>query len=185
MEKKRTIGVRSVMVMNSSGRPEFKDDQETRLRSINARTRFIKSCGRELNTPVTDADIATKIGISPERFAAYLDGTQEIPKGFFQDLYDAYKPLTNAYQLKQQQQSLKNSIRWIRNCGLAKGMDITLEEMLEKIGLTRDMLLAYLEGHLQTEKEFGYLLEQAYQPLIEGIYSVTIKESIADILGAP
>ena len=175
MEKKRTIGVRSIVVMDAE-RPEF---DNSRLRSVNVRTRFIKS----IDVSITDADIAAKMNISPELFAAYLDGTQEIPKSFFQDLYDAYKPLTDAYQLKQQQQSLKNSIRWIRNCGLAKGMDVTLEEMLEKIGLTRDMLLAYLEGHLQTEKEFGYLLEQAYQPLIEGINSVTIRESIEDILG--
>lgn len=36
----------------------------------------------------------------------------------------------------------------------------------------------------RTIGEFGYLLEQAYQPLIEGITIVTVKESIADILGA-
>ena len=175
MEKKRTIGVRSIVVMDAE-RPEFDNSP---LRSVNARTRFIKSIG----VSITDADIAAKIGILPELFASYLDGTQKIPKDLHQKLYDAYKDLTDAYQLKQQQQSLKNSIRWIRNCGLAKGMDIPLEEMLEKIGLTRDTLLAYLEGHLQTEKEFGYLLEQAYQPLIEGINSVTIRESIEDILG--
>jgi hypothetical protein len=77
---------------------------------------------------------------------------------------------------------LKDSIEWVRNIGLTKGLDITLEEMLQKIGFTKERLLSYLRGEYHTMEDLGARLEGAYKELIEGIDRVVINEDLEQIL---
>ena len=144
----------------------------------------IKQLGEEQGLVVTTEDMAQKTGYEPEKFSAFLQGEKTPPSKIMLQLCEAYDHLFEYSRRKNNRAIIIQSVLWIRNVGLAAGMNITLEEMAGKADITVAMLKAYLRDDVATPDSMGSALELAYKKLLRNINKVEQKEDIDTILQA-
>jgi len=143
---------------------------------------FIKDTSTSKGTVVTTADIAGKIAISAEALNAYLDGTKKTPGKISTAIMVAYEDLFNSCYKENSRKGLETSIVLIRNRGLAEGMNITLEDMAGKIGISREQMLVYLKEGYDAKESISFKLESAYKAIIKNVTRIKITEDIHMII---
>ena len=145
---------------------------------------FIMKTSASKGMVVTAADIAGKIAISAEELNAYLDGTKKTPNKIPTAVIIAYEDLFNSYYKENSRRGLETSIVLIRNRGLAEGMNITLEDMAGKIGISREQMLVYLRDGYDAKESISFKLESAYKDVIKNVKRIKITEDIHMIISA-
>jgi plasmid maintenance system antidote protein VapI len=183
---KTAFGIGTVMV-ESVQRVQVRDRQppkneaerrESNQSSLKATLQFIKSVGGDMGQVVTQDEMAGKIGLSPERLAAYLNGEEPVPDELAGLLHTAYDDLIKSHRSESYRNYLERTLVTIRNRGLAVGRDITLEEMAEKAGLSMEQLYACLAGEQAMPDDMASPLRAAYEDLIKNGGTTVIKENV-------
>lgn len=154
-------------------------------RSLKAIIGLIKDRGIRKGITITEQEMAEKIGISPAKIPAWLSDEERTPDDLTQNLLSAYQDLLDAVQAEDNRLSLARAVLWIRNRGLTEGMDITVEEMAGKAGISGEQLYAFLNEEDETPVDFGYKLETAYESLLKGVDEVEMIEDINIIRTRP
>jgi hypothetical protein len=177
----RTMVVRSRQEVNIPN-PETPQDEaeeaENNRISLKAIISLIRKSGESRGMNITEEEMARKMNISVEQLQAYLKGEVGTPDNQSHLLMTVYEDLLTSIRLENNRKSLSHSIVLIRNRGLAEGMDITLEEITRKTGMSGEQLYAYLNGDYQTLEDFSYVLESAYKDLLKDFGRVEIREDI-------
>jgi len=153
--------------------------------SLKAVIAIIQDRGKTVGMDITVEEIALKAGISKERIDSYLNDEERTPDDLPHILLSAYQQLLDAAQKEDNRESLKRSVVWIRNHGLSKGMDITVEEMALKTGISGEQLYAFLNGELETPDDLERKLESAYKDLLKNVEQVEVIEDINTIIRRP
>src|SRR5256885_268943 len=96
---------------------------------------LIKKRGMADGMTITEEEMARKTGIAEKQLHAYLNGQDKTPDNLSSVLRNAYADFLNAIQVEANRKSLERTIVLVRNAGLARGMDITMEEMAQKAGI--------------------------------------------------
>lgn len=181
----KAYGIQTVIVRHTSTSEapappppprDEKERQQQNLQSLRTTIQFLIQINGSKGITVTLEDLADKAGISAKQLAGYQAGEEVIPDDLVTRLHSAYQPLLDRIHFDSNREALQNSIVLIRNKGLAQGMDITLQDMAEKIGLTKERLHAYLDGAYDTLESYAWILEKAYPDLIKKEDQVVIQE---------
>jgi hypothetical protein len=135
---------------------------------------IIKMMGAELGVEITGEEIARKMELSREQFGGYLNATDKTPNEVLTRLWASYADLFKAVQRSNNSVPLRNKIKLVKELGLAKGMDITDEEIVEKLAIPRELFEAYLSGELATPREVLSLFYSAWPRLFENVLIETI-----------
>jgi transcriptional regulator with XRE-family HTH domain len=154
-------------------------------RSLKSTIDIIKDRGIRKGITITEEEMAEKIGVSAAKIPAWLSNKERAPDDLTQLLLSAYKDLLDAVQAEDNREILAHAVVWIRNRGLMVGMNITVEEMAGKAGISGEQLYAFLNGEADTPADFGYKLETAYKSLLRGVKEVEMIENINMIRKRP
>jgi len=185
--------LKSFMVRSSSvsrAREPRPPQSESEIRknnsmSLKAFIGIVKDRGNRKGIAITEDEMAEKIGVPPEMIPVWLEDKERTPNDLPERLLSAYKDLFDAVQAEDNRESLAHAVLWIRNRGLEKGMNITIEEMAGKTGISGEQLYAFLNGEADTPVDFGFKLETAYKSLLKGVDRVEIIEDINIIRAKP
>lgn len=158
---------------------------ENNRMSLEASISIIKAAGVTKGIRITEEEMAQKIGISKEQIHAYLNGEDQTPDDLAYRLQSAYQNLLDTVQLENNRESLKRTVVWVRNCGLAEGRNITLEDMALKIGISDEQLYSYLNGKYEAQNGLVPKLESAYRDIFKDVTEVEIVEDINKIMKRP
>jgi transcriptional regulator with XRE-family HTH domain len=79
---------------------------------------------------------------------------------------EAIIPPLDAVQMEANRASLLHSIQIVRNRGLAKDRDISIEEMAGQMNLSEEQLYAYVSGEYKTMEDFASRLRTVYRDLM-------------------
>jgi plasmid maintenance system antidote protein VapI len=173
------VRLRSTVQISEPEQPRRESvKRESKRRSLQAFTKLIQGRAKMIELLITEEDIASKIGLTAEQFQAFLNDQERTPDELPQRLLSAYQEMLDSIQLEENLASLKRSIVWIRNHGLAVGQDITIEMMAGKIGLSGEQLYALINGGDKTPVDLAYKLEVAYKELLKDLDSVELIEDI-------
>lgn len=154
------------------------EERERDRTSLKAIISLIKDRGVRTGQNLTEDDMAAKAGISGEQMQSYLNNEAKIPDDFTHTLLTVYQPLLDAVRREDNRYNLMTMIVKIRNLGLVEGMDITLSEMIDKLGITGEQLYAYLVGEYDLGDDLYFVLQAAYKDLINAYGQVRVKEHI-------
>lgn len=154
------------------------EERERDRTSLKAIISLIKDRGVRTGQPLTEEDMAAKVGISAEQMQAYLNNEAKIPDDFTHTLLTVYQPLLDAVRREDNRHNLMTMLVKIRNLGLVEGMDITLEEMIYKLEITGEQLYAYLAGEYDLGDDLYFVLQTAYKDLVKASGQVRVKEHI-------
>ena len=154
-------------------------------RSLKAFIGIIKDRGNRKGITITEEEMAEKIGVPPEMIPAWLADKERTPNDLPERLLSAYKDLLDAVQAEDNRLSLEHAVLWIRNRGLTKGMNITMDEMAGKVDLPGEQLYAFLNGEADTPNDLGPQLETAYKSLLKGVNEVEMIEDVNMIRTRP
>jgi transcriptional regulator with XRE-family HTH domain len=177
----RTMMVRSTQTVEVHDRKMPGNEQEQaeeNRKSLKAIILLIRKSGESRGMKITEEEMARKMDISGEQLQAYLNGEAGTPDNQSQLLLTAYEDLLTSIRQENNRESLSRSIVLIRNRGLAEGMDITLEEMALKAGISGEQLYAYLNGEGPMPDDLFYVLESAYEDLLKDFGKVEIRENL-------
>ena len=161
---------------------EIRESNRTSLATL---ILMIKGQGEKIGLNITDEEIAWKLRVSIPQLQAYLNGNKNTPGRLPGALLSAYNDLLDIVRKKENASSLKQSVVWIRNCGLAKGLNIAVGEMAQSISIPEEQLYGYLNDDFDSPDGLAFKLESAYEQLIEGIRRVEIKEGLDTIKQRP
>jgi len=78
-------------------------------------------------------------------------------------------PRTRKERVEMDRKVLQHMLDYIQNCGEAKGLTITTDEMAGKLGITGLVLEAYLSGGERVPKHLTIRLRDAYDSLLKPI----------------
>lgn len=182
----RAYGIGRIMGWSSSTHqpPEFglpvdeAEISENERKGLASTMTIIKDRGKRKGMAITEEEMARKVGLSGARMQAYLTGSERTPSGLWHQLKTAYQPLLDAVQQEENRLTLNATIVKIRNLGLVAGRDITLEEMMEKMGITGEQLYDHLSGATALPHEVGGSLYSAYKDLIGPSGQVRVVEDV-------
>ena len=177
----RIILIRDIITHQVADQPipqtaaEIRESNRTSLKAI---ILLIKGQGEKIELNITEEEIARKLEISTQQLQAYLDGKDNTPDHLPGALFAAYSDLLDTARKKDNSISLKHSVVWIRNCGLAKGLNITVKDMAQAAGISEEQLYGCLNDEYSTPDDLASKLESTYSPLMEKITQVERKEDI-------
>jgi transcriptional regulator with XRE-family HTH domain len=163
---------------------------ESEIRKRNSRSLkgiigLIKDRGKRKGITITEEEMAEKIGVPAAKIPAWLEDKERTPDDLTQRLLSAYQDLLDAARVEDNREALASAVLWIRNRGLEEGMNITMEEMAGKAGISGEQLYTFLNGEQDTPADLGHKLEAAYKSLLKDIDKVEIIEDINMIRKRP
>lgn len=158
--------------------------RERSRRSLNVTISIIRKGGEARGLNITEEEIAGKLDISPEQLQAYLDDRDRTPDDSTHRLRTAYADLLDAMDQENKRDALAGILVWIRNRGLAEGMNITLGEMTRRADITTEQLHRYLDGDDKTPNDLYFRLRDAYRDLLENVERIEVIEDIHMIIAA-
>ena len=177
----RQVILRSVKTVQVHERPE--DESERNRISLESIISYINRCGKAKGLEITQEEMALKLDISSEQLSAFLKGEEITPANLWLQLRAAYFDLLDAAEAEEAREGLKHTLVLVRNCGLAKGMNITVEEMIRKIEISEAQLHAYLKGEDRTPSDIPSKLHLAYKDLLENVDRIEVVEDLDTIIG--
>ncbi|MBS1567711.1 MAG: hypothetical protein JST39_25230 [Bacteroidetes bacterium] len=142
----------------------------------------MQKTGKAHDKIITLEDMAKAAGLTAQQLQNCLDGKDPVPPDLSAKLLEFYASLLNSNIEDDRRAALAQTLVLIRNAGLDKGMDITLKEMSEKLGLTAERVRAYLYGQWDAGKDLSSLLQNAYGNILGKKNTVTVREDIHMIL---
>jgi hypothetical protein len=87
--------------------------------------------------------------------------------------------------MESSRESLQHAVVFIRNHGLAKGMNITVEDMAREIGISGEQLFTALkDGYNVVSGDLSSRLRAAYKKLLRGVEQVELIEDINMIIAS-
>jgi hypothetical protein len=126
----------------------------------------IKRCGEEMGTAITEEDMASVLGLSPEAFFA----GDEAEQGRLSSMLNvAYKDLFAAVRRASYQSSLLSTIRAVKAISKQLGRAVSEEEMAAKVNLSVEQLNAYVGGAEPVPAAVPQRLHEAYLDLYEAL----------------
>ncbi|HMH23130.1 MAG TPA: hypothetical protein VK563_15205 [Puia sp.] len=184
---KSAYGIRRYVVESTQvhrvREPRPAEDESTRSennsKSLKATISFIKKIGKNNGMNITDEELALKAGISTKQLNAYSNGEEKIPDDLSSLLRSAYADLINSVRMENNRETLKHTVVLIRNRGLGMGVNITVEEMAQKIDIPEEALYAYLNDENDIpQDDLPHRLRSIYNDLLKNLKGVEIIEDI-------
>jgi transcriptional regulator with XRE-family HTH domain len=158
--------------------------RERSRKSLTITISLVRTIGEARGVNITEEEIAGKLDISPAQLQAYLEDSDRTPDDSTQRLRMAYTDLFDAMDQENNRDALAGILVWIRNLGLARGMNITLAEMARRADITTEQLYGYLGGDDKTPNDLYFRLRDAYRDLLENVERVEIIEDIHMIIAS-
>jgi transcriptional regulator with XRE-family HTH domain len=158
--------------------------RERNRQSLNITISLVRKLGAARGVNITEEEIAGKLDISPAQLQAYLDDRDRTPDNSTHRLRTVYADLLDAMDQENNRDALAGILVWIRNLGLAGGMNITLEQMARRADITTEQLYRYLDGDDKTPGDLYFRLRDAYRDLLENVERVEVIEDIHMIMAS-
>lgn len=143
--------------------------------SLQSTIRAIKAMGRDTGVTITEGEMAAKIDMSVAQLQAYANGEQATPADMSGRLMTAYDDLYKEIQQRNRNVCLRSRMDSIRKMSGEKGMEITDEEMAQRLGMTGQELAACLKDPGITQDEYSAMSDRlwaAYPELFRNVRTV-------------
>lgn len=142
----------------------------------------IKQLGAEVGMEITEEAIARRMNMSRETLDTYLNATTRTPNDILTQLWVVFDDVIKAVQRSNRSAPLRCAIDLVKRLAMARGIDITDNEIVGKIGLPREQFEAYLSGEVTAPDEVLSLFSSTWPDLFRNVehVSFTVEESLEE-----
>jgi hypothetical protein len=149
-----------------------------RIYTLKDAVSVIRMQGREVVMDITSEDMARKMDMPWDQFEAHLNAPGRTPDEVLGRLWTSYMDLVEAIIRLNRSSVLRGRIDTVKRLGMEKGMTITDDEIVEKLGITRQQLADYLYGEIDTPDDVLSRFPSAWPDLLRNTRFINVIETV-------